>query len=570
MAKKNEEKVTGELVTLEELGQRIESGIGFYDFCNGGLPKSPTIVENQTLTILGLSKAATYLAYLDTFCTNADVASFIYTTTSGVEVFAVEEHHTGQYCVLRDDGKLVDLAFPEDPAKGVPIIAILAICYWLEHVKAASTDYDLMSRSLKDVDWQGEPDVWMVKGRAVNKILGDMTGSLKKVLVDWKDEKIQLRKIKMAEEKMLPPHCDTAKYFTNTTSIEKYGEAQDMIDAKIFGIKKPGTLRECLEALPKLMDRNQMIEEQKFHLHDYDEEEFKGFVFNDWHFHALLGIGVQWAEGENTFRNLIFYGPAGTGKSTARMVISLAYDLPDWGSILCSSEMGKGNFIGEFTVTTDDTGIESQRLVWKPSCLLNCLRYGGIVELQEPSCIRDPGVLPCLNEFLAPTGWIEIPETGERFKRHPNSVVILSTNLEYAGCRELNFSSVSRMDMPYFVPGLTEAQMVERAQKHGISFSNDLLKKMAHAFALIIDLVDKDGIHGECSYRRFFDWCKYTAIYGDVLEAAEASLIHAAAFSSSEEEKAKIRQVIHSVIQKPEKVATLKPEFEALRALISK
>lgn len=559
-------KLTGETVTLEELEKKLENAFGFLDFCNGGLSKGSPVIKEQTLKLTSISKSAMYLAYVDTFANSSEYGVYKYTSSSGANVFAVEEHHTGQYCILRDNGHFLDLACPEDPkAVGLPAIAILAVASWLQCIKGCDTGYQKMSFSACDITWLGTPDDWKLTGSNIYDTLLAITDSFKKAILSQKDYKVQMRKITLVEEMKLPPQCDASKFFSKSSSIEDYETASEEVEEKLYGKKKVPSLKDTLMALPKLMERNQMIEEQQYLLHDYDETEFKGFVFADWHFHCLLGIGKKANEDKRCFRNLLLYGPAGTGKSTARLLISLAYDLPDWGSIVCSSEMSKGNFIGEYAVSTDDTAIESQRLVWKPSCLLKCLRYGGVVEIQEPSCIRDPGVLTVLNDILSPTGWIEVFETGERFQRHPNCVIILTTNQDYAGCRDLNMSVVSRMDMTYFVPGLTEKEMISRAKQHGITLNDTLLNQMAHAFGKVIEAADQDGIHGDCSFRTFLDWCKYTSILGSALDAAEITVIHKIAFSSEFEDKAKLRQVIHSIIQKETNSAKLDDCFVQLR-----
>ena len=37
--------------------------------------------------------------------------------------------------------------------------------------------------------------------------------------------------------------------------------------------------------------------------------------------------------------------------------------------------------------------------------------------------------------------------TGERIERHPDTIVVVTTNIGYEGCRSLNQSILSRMDL---------------------------------------------------------------------------------------------------------------------------
>ena len=48
-----------------------------------------------------------------------------------------------------------------------------------------------------------------------------------------------------------------------------------------------------------------------------------------------------------------------------------------------------------------------------------------------------PGVLVGLNSLLEQSGSITLP-TGEIIQRHPDTVVIVTTNVSYEGCRGLN------------------------------------------------------------------------------------------------------------------------------------
>ena len=55
-----------------------------------------------------------------------------------------------------------------------------------------------------------------------------------------------------------------------------------------------------------------------------------------------------------------------------------------------------------------------------------------------------PGVLVGLNSMLEQSGSITLP-TGEIINRHPDAVVVVTTNISYEGCRGLNQSVIDRM-----------------------------------------------------------------------------------------------------------------------------
>lgn len=67
---------------------------------------------------------------------------------------------------------------------------------------------------------------------------------------------------------------------------------------------------------------------------------------------------------------------------------------------------------------------------------IKALKYGYVIEIQEPTTIMQPGVLVGLNSMLEQTGSITLP-TGEIINRHPDAVVVVTTNVTYEGCRGL-------------------------------------------------------------------------------------------------------------------------------------
>lgn len=84
------------------------------------------------------------------------------------------------------------------------------------------------------------------------------------------------------------------------------------------------------------------------------------------------------------------------------------------------------------------------------SPLVRAIRNGWVCELQEPSLITRPAVMPGLNGLLDETGCIVLP-TGEMLHRHPDAIIISTLNVDLEGCRPLNQSFIDRhhviMDM---------------------------------------------------------------------------------------------------------------------------
>ena len=78
-----------------------------------------------------------------------------------------------------------------------------------------------------------------------------------------------------------------------------------------------------------------------------------------------------------------------------------------------------------------------------PSEIVRAMEKGYLLEIQEPTVIRDASVLVALNSALEQNGMLNLP-TGV-VRRHPDCVVIITTNRNYQGNRPLNESLRDRM-----------------------------------------------------------------------------------------------------------------------------
>ncbi len=88
----------------------------------------------------------------------------------------------------------------------------------------------------------------------------------------------------------------------------------------------------------------------------------------------------------------------------------------------------------------------SAGFVYSSSNLITALKNGYVVEIQEVVSIQKPGVLVSLNSLLEKSGSIHLL-TGERITRHPEAVVVMTTNVDYVGLEAINQSVLDRMDL---------------------------------------------------------------------------------------------------------------------------
>ena len=191
-------------------------------------------------------------------------------------------------------------------------------------------------------------------------------------------------------------------------------------------------------------------------------------------------------------RNFLFRGEAGTGKTMGAQAIAAGLNLP-YTLMTCSANTEITDLVGQFIPDTagaqcnqqcegelpkisdiimhppsvykmltgeyDEEKTEDdvlqklieiavgnlvekeetpgQRIRYVDTPLVEAIRHGYVCELQEPSCIANPGVLVGLNSLLDNCQVITLP-TGERVKRHPDTVIVVTTNSDYSGCRDMN------------------------------------------------------------------------------------------------------------------------------------
>lgn len=102
-------------------------------------------------------------------------------------------------------------------------------------------------------------------------------------------------------------------------------------------------------------------------------------------------------------------------------------------------------------IRQDAVNQQSAGFVYSSSDLITALKHGYVIEIQEIASIQKPGVLVSLNSLLEQNGAIHLL-TGERIVRHPEAVVIMTTNVDYAGLEAINQSVLDRMDLIVDLP----------------------------------------------------------------------------------------------------------------------
>lgn len=281
-------------------------------------------------------------------------------------------------------------------------------------------------------------------------------------------------------------------------------------------------------------------------------------------------------------RNFLFRGEAGTGKTMGAQAIAAGLNLP-YTLMTCSANTEITDLVGQFIPDTNgfhgSTPIEDlpkisditmhppsvymmltgeydeekteddvlqklieiavgnlvekeetpgQRIRYVDTPLIEAIRHGYVCELQEPSCIANPGVLVGLNSLLDNCQVITLP-AGERVKRHPDTVIVVTTNSDYSGCRDMNQSVISRMDLIYDMEAPDLNTMVKRVMNVTGFTDEQEATKMAIVVRDVAERCRQTMItDGSCGMREFKSWVLSTMVTHDPYESALSTIISSA------------------------------------------
>ena len=159
------------------------------------------------------------------------------------------------------------------------------------------------------------------------------------------------------------------------------------------------------------------------------------------------------------------------------------------------------------------------------STIIQACRMPAVIEIQEVAMIEKPGTLTRLNALFDDDAKTDLLN-GEIIERHPDTVVIMTTNMDYIGCQMFNESVLSRMQLVQRRKELSVEEMTERAVMKTGCKEKDLIYRMAIAIRKIKQyLRDKQIRGGVCGYRELENWVWNYMTSQDVLESATSAVI---------------------------------------------
>ena len=187
---------------------------------------------------------------------------------------------------------------------------------------------------------------------------------------------------------------------------------------------------------------------------------------------------------------------------------------------------------------------------------IKALKNGYVIEIQEPSTIVQPGVLVGLNSLLEQSGTITLP-TGEMIERHPDAVVVVTTNTSYEGCRGMNQSVLDRMSLVRDVELPEPEVMVQRAMSVTGATDEYQVSQMVQVVNDMAEYCRKNSItDGSYGMRSLIDWIISAEITGDVYRPALYTIISKATADEMDRE-ALISTVLEPIFAPPRKRAAV-------------
>lgn len=268
------------------------------------------------------------------------------------------------------------------------------------------------------------------------------------IIIDNEEVKVKVKEVSSIESKNLTPK----KFFKS--------DKNELL--KIVEYLNNLSIPESL--IDKILESHEPFEERYLkRIPHSSDEKFTPWTMSEGDRNLLLLAIIQIEEGFN----LRFVGGKGVGKDTLSETLCWIYQRPRYTQS-ASTDTDTSVLIGDKDLEPKIIdGTVVQTIGFETGLLIEAMEIGGFFELGEGNACR-PGVLMSLHTILDNRKFMDI-KGYKLVQAHPRFSFVLTMNIDYEGCNELNQAFRDRFATIKFPP----PKEIKTILKHTCNFASD-------------------------------------------------------------------------------------------------